>query len=120
NWLAVRWAALSGDGRYAAFFNSDNEVELRDVYEDRLTGKFTLPTSDTTVEDIAISQSGDIIAFTQFQNIWQGGNQYTLQTTVRALRLHLTDGTVSAYDELSTPTQIGQGGAFGGYGAYNL
>jgi hypothetical protein len=120
NWLVVRWAALSGDGRYAAFFNADNEVELRDVYEDRLTGKFTLPASDATVEDIALSPSGDIIAFTQFQNIWQGGDQYTLQTTVRALRLHLVDGTVSTYDELSTPTQIGQGGAFGGYGAYNL
>jgi WD40 repeat protein len=119
NWLTIQWAALSGDGRYAAFSNLDEGVEIHDIRDNRLVGKIAMPTSDAHVEVIALSHAGDLLAFTQYENIPQGDNYQVSRSTVRVLRLHLTDGLVSGYDELGTPLKNGQRGSVGS-GGYDL
>jgi WD40 repeat protein len=113
DWPLAHWAALSADGHYVAFSNRQHELEIWNLQDGKLVGKLVMNTSLTWIEDIALSPTGDKLAFVQRQKIVSGvPNHRTEEVTVRALRLHLLDGSLSSYDEISQPPTVGANGAY--------
>jgi hypothetical protein len=114
-WPTAQWAALSANGRYAAFFTRTHELEIRDLEKGSLVGLMTMPDTRISIEDITINAAGDLVAFAQREPIDEATPLSTnnQRVIVRALYMHLSEGSVASYEDLSEPKTIGYKGAVG-------